>query len=666
MAPIFIIIGFALGYLFAKMLEPRNLYPRNWGYKLLLCIGIPCLIYGIVFLIVGISCNWWMYKVGSATATTFLGCIALLISMLIFVKVKKSDSSRKIEVPEVAEEAMPTAINDAPAIETEIPEVINDNISEEATTNPPTITSPVRLELNGILTGLFALWMVVAGIKAIINFASNVEGSYAIGAFDLAFTFLGIVGIAGMYAKKRWGLFVAVIFFVLQFIFCLIIGETDASFYEEAFKVVIRVIVICGLLFIRKDGHSAWKTIWNNGVLNPETPSTRDEQKTEPQGDDLPPIPEDLAEEPVVKEQVVELKEAIIENHTITTDEIPEPPVEKNHSKFKDSFMQYWNAIITSIKNCKTKIENSGNKGKVWIKVISIIAGVLLIIGIALAIVVSASDVPNYVHGATHRVKYALGMKDDKVAWELYGLAKEAEDNDMYELAKEYLSLSLNEVNKDKELLTNIIRMSYGASGTNYGLTEEAYNVCSKLNYQKDPELMAMMAFLMYKSDNHEEAIKLAQKSYLMDNTNETGITTLYLIYRNREDWKNTLKWVDKSLELNNDFAQSHYVRASALYGLKRYSESYDSYVEGLKIDVKEGTSSFGKDDYFYIVSIDDLYKRLSKEYDLGSKNSFFKDLQKEELRPIIWETTKDDYRLGSFDNFNYVCQYELEKCKNK
>ena len=202
MAPIFIIIGFALGYLFAKMLEPRNLCPRNWGYKLLLCIGIPCLIYGVVFLIVGMNCNWWMYKVGSATATTFLGCIALLISMLIFVKVKKNDTSRQIEIPEVAEETTPIPVNEPAAIETEIPEVINENVPEEATTNPPTITSPVRLELNGILTGLFGLWMVVAGIKAIINFASNVEGSYAIGAFDLAFTFLGIVGIAGMYAKN--------------------------------------------------------------------------------------------------------------------------------------------------------------------------------------------------------------------------------------------------------------------------------------------------------------------------------------------------------------------------------------------------------------------------------------------------------------------------------
>ena len=95
MAPIYILIGFGFGYLFGKLLEPRNLYPRNWGYKLLLCIGVPALIYGFFFIIVGISCNWWMYMIGRLTAAIFMGCISLLISMLIFVKVKKPDSHKE-------------------------------------------------------------------------------------------------------------------------------------------------------------------------------------------------------------------------------------------------------------------------------------------------------------------------------------------------------------------------------------------------------------------------------------------------------------------------------------------------------------------------------------------------------------------------------------------
>lgn len=599
MAPIFIIIGFALGYLFAKMLEPRNLCPRNWGYKLLLCIGIPCLIYGVVFLIVGMNCNWWMYKVGSATATTFLGCIALLISMLIFVKVKKNDTSRQIEIPEVAEETTPIPVNEPAAIETEIPEVINENVPEEATTNPPTITSPVRLELNGILTGLFGLWMVVAGIKAIINFASNVEGSYAIGAFDLAFTFLGIVGIAGMYAKKRWGLFVAGIFFVLQFIFCLIIGETDSSFYEEAFKVVIRVIVICSLLFIQKNGHSAWETIWNNGVLNPETPSTENNQQEEPQGKDLPPIPEDIVEKLEVKEQIAEMKESIAEIPAIADDVIPEQPVEKKLFNFKQSFIKYWDAIVSFINNFKAKHRNCGDKGTVWIKFISITIGVLVFVGIVLAIVVSASNIPNYVHGVTHRVKYTLGMKDDTVAWELYRLAKEAEDNDMYELTKEYLIFSYGELDKDKELIEKLFQLSFSASANEYEIVEEAYNACSRFDYTNDPELMVKMAYLLYVKEDTDNAIKFAQKAYLADPDNGLKASVIiYQIYCDRQDWENTLKWTEKALELDSELARAYYCRAKALFEKKDKKEAWRIYRKGYLIDTKEGVSSYGRNEF--------------------------------------------------------------------
>lgn len=106
MAPIYILIGFGFGYLFGKLLEPRNLCPRNWGYKLLLCIGIPSLLYGLVFLIVGVSCNWWMYMVGAKTAAFFMGCVGLLISMLIFVKVKKPESVSDNEPTQTQDESI--------------------------------------------------------------------------------------------------------------------------------------------------------------------------------------------------------------------------------------------------------------------------------------------------------------------------------------------------------------------------------------------------------------------------------------------------------------------------------------------------------------------------------------------------------------------------------
>lgn len=275
MAPIFIIIGFALGYLFAKMLEPRNLCPRNWGYKLLLCIGIPCLIYGIVFLLVGINCNWWMYKVGASTATTFLGCIGLLISMLIFVKVKKNDSPQDIELDKVQETTFQSV-----EVENEKTEPLMDK--EETTVvesvNVPTTTPHTQLELNNFLQVLFVIWMVGGGISAILQLALYFEGNYVLGGFDLALTAVGIIGIAGMEAKKRWGLIVAALFFIIQFVFCLVICQTDTTFEGEALKAFFKILILSILLMVSKDGHTAWETIWNNGVLpsNSSDSSTKD------------------------------------------------------------------------------------------------------------------------------------------------------------------------------------------------------------------------------------------------------------------------------------------------------------------------------------------------------------------------------------------------------
>ena len=206
-----------------------------------------------------------MYKVGASTATTFLGCIGLLISMLIFVKVKKNDSPQDIELDKIQE----TTSQSIEVVENKKTEPLMDN--EETTAvesvNVVTTTLPTQLELNSFLQVLFVIWMVGGGISAILQFALYFEGNYVLGGFDLALTALGIVGIAGMEAKKRWGLIVAALFFIIQFVFCLVICQTDTTFEGEALKAFFKILILSILLMVSKDGHTAWETIWNNGVL---------------------------------------------------------------------------------------------------------------------------------------------------------------------------------------------------------------------------------------------------------------------------------------------------------------------------------------------------------------------------------------------------------------
>ncbi len=140
------------------------------------------------------------------------------------------------------------------------------NIEVQSSTTENT-TQPVQLELNSILNALFTLWILYSFIASLVEFIINVEGDYLIGGLDFAFNLVGIIGTIGLILKKRWGIFVVVIFFLLQFIIYTYSANFDTTYYEEVIKIVMKVVIFIALLFIRKDGYSAWKTIWNNGLI---------------------------------------------------------------------------------------------------------------------------------------------------------------------------------------------------------------------------------------------------------------------------------------------------------------------------------------------------------------------------------------------------------------
>ena len=126
---------------------------------------------------------------------------------------------------------------------------------------------PVQLELNSILNALFTLWILYAFIASLVEFIINVEGDYLIGGLDFAFNLVGIIGTIGLILKKRWGIFTLAIFFLLQFIIYSYVATSDSTYSTEAIKVLLKVVIFTALLFIRKNGYSAWKTIWNNGLI---------------------------------------------------------------------------------------------------------------------------------------------------------------------------------------------------------------------------------------------------------------------------------------------------------------------------------------------------------------------------------------------------------------
>ena len=83
---VYILLAFGLGGLIGNYYKAANLV-----LKILLSIFLPGAIYAIAFLFSGFCNDWNMYAIGSSTGKLFIGCIVLMVSLFLFVKVKRND-----------------------------------------------------------------------------------------------------------------------------------------------------------------------------------------------------------------------------------------------------------------------------------------------------------------------------------------------------------------------------------------------------------------------------------------------------------------------------------------------------------------------------------------------------------------------------------------------
>lgn len=586
---IYCLIGFGLGYLFGKLLEKRNLSPRNWGYKLLLCFGTPLVLYGITFLIAGILSDWSMYIIGSITAVFFVGCIAMLVSMLIFINVKKRSKSEEPMRPqnntEYTENANiknheEQANNKAPNIE---PTTECKEDDDQLPPIPSNTSKLIQLELNGILKGLFLLWMVTASIYAIGQFIMNTEGSYAIGAIDLVFSFIGIIGLIGMYKKKRWGLFMLGAFYALQVVFCVYLGKTDATYYDEAIKVAIRFVIIWGLLFIRKNGYSAWKTIWNNGELIVEE---QNETKIIIENIEESKMGEEVVSQPklnnVIEEEMPPISDLSSE---ITTNgdkliniESPVPNSEK--------------IVDEASKNSELSLDethtNQSSNGKYVHKK----KGIIIIICIITTIIICGL--------VTSSVMLIPKNNKRKAIEELYLKGRDASDKKLYELAIKYFS-EANQIDSSKwELKYALGNCYYWLENNNIACKwyEEAY----ELNHEHKDKIIAKDT-LHYKNylyryansysnvhPSSEKSILLAQEYYSLYPDDYKAYHLMIKVYglyaENLDSDKNkqnkyrnlALQWGKKMVEIFPDNKQSYQDLALVQFEKEDYLEAITNY----------------------------------------------------------------------------------------
>lgn len=83
---VYILLAFGLGGLIGNYYKAADLI-----LKILLSIFLPCAIYAVAFLLSGLCNDWNMYAIGSSTGKLFIGCIVLMVSLFLFVRVKRNN-----------------------------------------------------------------------------------------------------------------------------------------------------------------------------------------------------------------------------------------------------------------------------------------------------------------------------------------------------------------------------------------------------------------------------------------------------------------------------------------------------------------------------------------------------------------------------------------------
>ena len=148
----------------------------------------------------------------------------------------------------------------------------------------------------------------------------------------------------------------------------------------------------------------------------------------------------------------------------------------------------------------------------------------------------------------------------------------------------------------------------------NHKQYNNAIGFYKQINHTKDADISGKIAYCHAATGKYDIALREAQAAYMIDQSAaKEAIKTSYLLYYLKEDWENVKIWTDKYTSIDPSDAQAYYVHAIALYHLSKVDESQNSYLEGLKIDQQNNTTSTGKIEYESLANEKTGNKSLSK-----------------------------------------------------
>ncbi len=143
---------------------------------------------------------------------------------------------------------------------------------------------------------------------------------------------------------------------------------------------------------------------------------------------------------------------------------------------------------------------------------------------------------------------------------------------------------------------------------------------------QADPDISYNQAKLSYKMRKLDRCLEQCNQTIEIDPTHYDALLLKGLVYYDREEYEEAVKWATKSIEIYNRNGEAFFERGLMYYYMDKYEEAAADFTAAAKIEIKRA-------DYFYFKGLalketGDMYEAC-KAWTKADKLGIDEDIEK-------------------------------------
>lgn len=439
-----------------------------------------------------------------------------------------------------------------------------------------------------LVLSMYAISMQI--IMGIVKIAMGFPISVINGTSILGMVFNAAILIAGIltFKKNRFGLIALVVLFIARF-FLLVPMDTGSYSYFLGGNLVhlFRDFVLFAIaMCFKKNGVSGWKSMLSSEIQHESSTIV------------------DCNSEPVIKQDYIETN--FTEAKEVSDSMQEQKELSQNTTEENDTEVSevQSNIIAVPITESKKEIpakniekENSSKRKKsTSVMVLIILLLVLSGVGIGLVTYVNSQEYPKIIEGFSNKFKYCFSISNNKLAKIYFEKYRKASNAGLDDLSLEFLEATWDTKANNADILDSIgstySRLAQDCedktlSDNYYKKAERAILEGLKAN-PKNKHMKKRLSAIYYNTHQDDKAKKIVEQILFENPEDDFAIYMMCIIYNDKHDWDNLLRWGDKGYKScydNRYRANLIYLYAKGLYETGRRFDAMKYYAEAEEKD---------------------------------------------------------------------------------